>query len=365
MLRSTRLLIIVLAILAVWETLSLIFALSTGSSSTIASPSVQCGDVRQFAHFTATNYSRATRPLDDFLVGLDTLDPQNEGICRLPEGCGPNCVHFPHVAQFLLKCFSYWNQQPAKTTQQRILVTSLVNENPWKPFFRPAKFNRALILLLYRRFGVRIVNSDPYNNSVIGSDDWDSYTWGDPVQDTKAWRDVIVPRQRSIQCSSPRIRILNRRKTRSIRNVEDVSQYLESHLGLPVSIFYFEKATFSQQVNWISTADILVSPHGAQLTTLSVLPPCASVLELFPVGYYTPKFFGSLAAASLHDHYTAYNGMDARAEMHNFYENHTQRVMARSVNFCLRPQDIAPMVEEMLQKWRTCCRNERGTRGHG
>ena len=37
-------------------------------------------------------------------------------------------------------------------------------------------------------------------------------------------------------------------------------------------------------------ADIIISPHGAQLTNLAFIRPCTAVLELFPRGYYLGYF---------------------------------------------------------------------------
>lgn len=139
----------------------------------------------------------------------------------------------------------------------------------------------------------------------------------------------------------------------------DVSPAAYSFLDSFVSVYYLKKTSYTDQVKFMSETDILISRHGAQLTSLAVMPKCGSVLELFPVGYYTPKFFGSLAAISLHDHHTAYDGV-AKAEMRNFHQNHTQRVLARSRNFCVNATDLIPMVETMIETWRSCCRELHG-----
>jgi hypothetical protein len=46
----------------------------------------------------------------------------------------------------------------------------------------------------------------------------------------------------------------------------------------------------NEQAMEIHNADIIISPHGAQLTNLAFIYPCTAVLELFPRGYYLGYF---------------------------------------------------------------------------
>jgi Glycosyltransferase 61 len=69
-------------------------------------------------------------------------------------------------------------------------------------------------------------------------------------------------------------------------------------LTSPVSVAHFETATFLEQVEFFANTDIVLSPHGAQLTGLAFLPRCGHILEIFPPYYLYDNFFGSLADAA-------------------------------------------------------------------
>jgi len=134
-------------------------------------------------------------------------------------------------------------------------------------------------------------------------------------------------------CSRPpRISILNRRKTRTIKNGDKLARDLsemtyvygngngdsdgdtirEEKKRGAVKVVFFEGKTFDEQVHFFRNTDILISGHGAQLTglvfmadngknnttTASAPSTCKQVLEFFPKNYALPYYFGSLAVQS-------------------------------------------------------------------
>jgi hypothetical protein len=52
----------------------------------------------------------------------------------------------------------------------------------------------------------------------------------------------------------------------------------------------YKSVPFQQQALEMHQSDIIISPHGAQLTNLAFIRPCTAVLELFPKGYYLGYF---------------------------------------------------------------------------
>ena len=116
----------------------------------------------------------------------------------------------------------------------------------------------------------------------------------------------------------PKITIVNRHvdSGRSILNAQELYQALQEQFGQQQGqqssssssssqaiiqlVPHLDRWTFPQQFQLMSHTDILISPHGAQLSSLFLLPPCSSILELFGRGYSCPEFYGSLAAASGH-----------------------------------------------------------------
>jgi capsular polysaccharide biosynthesis protein len=138
--------------------------------------------------------------------------------------------------------------------------------------------------------------------------------------DANVMRDAFLERlglEEAKTCRSKvRIRILSRKNNRSIQNAEDLVKALEKtflgtisrHEVESISVATFEAASFRDQLEFLSQADILISVHGAALTGIPFQPKCAAVLELFPAGYVVPLFFGSLAAVSGVSHSFMYLG---------------------------------------------------------
>ncbi|KAL0335064.1 UNVERIFIED_CONTAM: hypothetical protein Sradi_4718300 [Sesamum radiatum] len=55
--------------------------------------------------------------------------------------------------------------------------------------------------------------------------------------------------------------------------------------GCRLTVAYANNLTFCQQVKLMSSTDILVSPHGAQLTNMFLMDRNSSVMEFFPKGW--------------------------------------------------------------------------------
>jgi hypothetical protein len=55
-----------------------------------------------------------------------------------------------------------------------------------------------------------------------------------------------------------------------------------------------------EQAKWMSTKDVIITPHGGHLVNLVFADRCASILELFPEAYAVPNFYQPLACAVSH-----------------------------------------------------------------
>ncbi|OVA15262.1 Glycosyltransferase AER61 [Macleaya cordata] len=76
---------------------------------------------------------------------------------------------------------------------------------------------------------------------------------------------------------------------RSFRNPTVVIEIFERECakveGCRVKVAYSNNLTFCEQVSLMSYTDILVSPHGAQLTNMFFMDKNSSVMEFFPKGW--------------------------------------------------------------------------------
>jgi Glycosyltransferase 61 len=195
--------------------------------------------------------------------------------------------------------------------------------------------------------------------------------------------------QNSTMCEQipiiPRIGILNRRPEnfRSLLNVDAIVNALENELlymneniehcyrlgkiSKPtVNVAYFEGVSFQSQIEFYSSVDIILTPHGAQETGLFFMPRCGAILEFFPKGYHIPWFFGNLARMSGIAHYSGYisNTTDIGEDLiHGFDGTPYEQSCARYVNLCPQIPPISDyMMNSIVQDWQKCMIHRRSTR---
>jgi Glycosyltransferase 61 len=160
-----------------------------------------------------------------------------------------------------------------------------------------------------------------------------------------------------------RIGILDRKKTRRLQNLGAVVRAIEREMNkepfkAKFVVSDFEDRTFQEQVQFLSGVDVLVSPHGAQLTGIPFLPNCARVLELFPAGYLIPQYFGSLAAvAGVQHSYMYLGGPNPDREAKVAMKTLESRNAARAANLCPHPDAVARSVVELAREWHECCQS--------
>merc|ERR1711879_712710 len=101
--------------------------------------------------------------------------------------------------------------------------------------------------------------------------------------------------------------------------------------------------SFEEQVHLFYHTDILVSPHGGQLTNVVFMPSCGAVLELFVADYFIPGYFGTLAFDA---------GLDATwLHVYGGVLNSSGR---HPGGFCVPVNETATAVGSLADRWRTC-----------
>lgn len=160
----------------------------------------------------------------------------------------------------------------------------------------------------------------------------------------------------------PRIAILNRDMTsgRHLLNAQAIAREIRANFPKhTVRIVYFENRTFADQVRFFAAeTDIVITPHGAQLTGMAFLPPCAAVLELFPPNYLVPDFFGSLAAAMNISHSFFYLGDNLEDHNvilpHEKYHYYIPDDPNKGASQCPHVAKIVDAVNILVQNWQLC-----------
>ena len=156
----------------------------------------------------------------------------------------------------------------------------------------------------------------------------------------------------------PIIGILNREisANRSIVNVDILRDSVQNMTNQPVEISYFEGKEFLEQLQYMMQTDILISPHGAQLTSINFIPACGVVIELYPPGFWFPHFFGPLATSSGLSHGYIYTGKNYYKEWKwGGLRHRWKRFEVRNQNICLPMDTSLSFIGDMVDKWKTCC----------
>ena len=105
-------------------------------------------------------------------------------------------------------------------------------------------------------------------------------------------------------------------------------------------------------MNFLSKADVVISPTGAQLTGMMFMEPCSAVLELFPNLYYTPYYFNSLATVFGLVHANWYVS-DGKLPTPTYLDLKT-RLANTGNNICPSLDKIVSHVQTMIQRRKEC-----------
>jgi hypothetical protein len=266
----------------------------------------------------------------------------------------------------LYRCSSWWFANP---TKKPILHFEKANELYNKPFIR------GFLEVLEKGIGLEVVknHTGPF---VMAKDTqkWEldievtDFAMYDPKRQLRNIFASHILGQVDKSCHSrrarfPRIAILNRndKSQRKLVNAEKIAAAIVDAFSdriMSVPIVYFEKKTFLEQVRFFLETDIVVSPHGAQLTSLAFLPQCAALLEFFPKDYLVADYFGSLARAINVSHSFFYlaDGFD-NPEIVMSYEKYHYYISAdyRSLNQCPSVGNVTSAIIQMVKNWELCC----------
>jgi hypothetical protein len=336
-------------------------------------PNISCS-LHASGNFTRFAVPRAIANYSVFLSGFQnqsldsSLGRDDAAICEFHSRFNQFWRHFPHTMQQLYSCISWWNGHPSHPS-----VLAWSSKTHGKRL-RSDRFVGGIIKSLVNNYNVTFLDLDTRpapNNTVSPTPSPAAYTAQSPTH-LNVFRDATVqdlfPGRATCGCptnttttrenvASPRIGILNRGKTRRLQTVDVLVHELGQAFQMSsITIKEFESANFADQVDFFSSIDILISPHGAQLTGLPFMPDCGGLIELFPKGYHIPNFFGSLAIGSgLNYGYVYMSGGNETSETKIASATTSGRVKARKVNLCPPSNKIVDAVRVLIDDWYQCC----------
>lgn len=316
-----------------------------------------------------TNYARnhfLKNMVDVTQNAREDATPIPEAVCHFP--ANGNFAHFPHMMQSFTRCFSFFRSHADRAP----VIVKRRNS-----LYR-ATFNAGMLDIFRDVFNGTVLQShhyktEHYSAAIIAEPVFDIGLSESPDRQGIAFQNpkhAEILRQKTADyyhleregCKAgkekPVIGILNRNSTRSLLNARALQHSLSTFSDKPVEIVCFEGKSFQEQVSFMMKTDILVSPHGAQLSSINFMQECGGVFEVFPRGYFWPQFFGPLAATSGLFHGYGYTGFDLKKE---WYQKGAQefryRSRARRRDVCAPLDTSLDVVLKLIDKWKSCCRD--------
>ena len=319
------------------------------------------------------NAALSNYPRNHFLNNIVTITQTAKGdntslpeaVCRF--SLNGNYLHFPHMMQSFTRCFSFFRRNADRAP---VIV------KPRHPRFRE-DFNGGMLDIFRDVFNGTVVQLHRYKDKLyrkaviaepvfeVGvqqESDRQGIAFQNPKHaQTLRQKTAAYYQMETEGCKvgkeKPVIGILNRNSTRTLLNAHVLHEKLSNFSDKPVEIVYFEGKSFHEQISFMMQTDIIVSPHGAQLSSINFMQECGGVFELFARGYFWPHFFGPLAATSGLFHGYVYTGKDLEEE---WYQRGAQDLLTRRKD---RKADIRAPIEtslevilKLIDNWKSCCR---------
>ena len=292
----------------------------------------------------------------------DVID-NHTAVCEFQPNKSPYSSHFPHTMQQLYPCFSWWNNARNQNKRNVLIMNTPIKKG--KEFVNGFMMALANNTSSFDLLVDKIEEYKKFNSSVhVGNKPGGAYKMHHP-NDANMMRQIILDYNNitssvvennnhfnhnsnnnnnnltilptaadDVECKKelgmPVIGFLNRHISsgRYVTNHASIIKALEEELypnnnknssevtattttTTSAGVHYlssFDGLSFQEQIAFMHKIDILIGPHGAQLTSVPFIPECGGILELFSTGYYKPGFFGSLSRSTGHYHISYYTG---------------------------------------------------------
>jgi len=232
----------------------------------------------------------------------------SEYICRLsvPENKIPRVEQIiGHAAQLIFPCLGFLHRnimrKDMNSTAQCRIVYELPSLHSWaRSLITATKCNYSVGSLLNVSEGTDHRCSAIMEVTKIATGASTSLNSFDVNADISSWLyGNLNIRPERASPSTVSLGILNRKSNRRFQGVEYVfnrrSRYF-SVKSVRISITTMDDKSMSEQAAWMRSKDIILTPHGSQVSNALFLRKCAALVEFFPANYFLPNFYGPLVS---------------------------------------------------------------------
>lgn len=214
----------------------------------------------------------------------------------LPKTTRGHFDHFPHTAEIILPCWSYFVKQKVTDRCGFALANKSYILSPW-------------IKELVDAMGCQVKKSDsglPSNNiaDFVPQDDvqhipnyfllrprLDYIRYIDHPEHAHMLRRLFVSDEyiKEVKGDSKplQIGIIQRDGARRIDNLDEIYETLKKDIPQGnITITNFKFKTVKEQATWFATKDMVIASHGAALTNSVFITPGTIILQMYPPGYF-------------------------------------------------------------------------------
>jgi hypothetical protein len=272
--------------------------------------------------------------------------------------------HFPHTAEHLLPCWSYFlrvREQHSKPTTSTSATTTTepgsIQCGFWldsRKLHIPPGWAEDLVASMDCVVTSTRPEKDEFMYRPPHRATESALSWFQYPADAASLREKIGRGNIDVdasRCTKLRIGLVQRRGSRKILNLHAVETSLQnayssnnsSTSNSCIETVYMEDMTFQQQANWWSRQDVVVIAHGAGVTNVMFMQENASLVEIYPEHYYPLSMFTTLCQSVGVSHFGWYNGVaDPAADYLEHGGTRKGREHYRGV-------DLTPPVEEIVK----------------
>ena len=205
--------------------------------------------------------------------------------------------HFPHAAESLLPCWSWWRRTNAVDHCGIILMDGLnLPTNSWH--HQPVTNLNCKVMNFVEHYN-NLNRTHPLGENTIYhtvSTYWKNPRFGrinyiEKAEDAWALRrrfisDAEIMRIKKNE-SVLQIGILQRLRSRTITNLDDIADLLQRDIpDANITIATDLPTSLKEQVTWFATKDIIIGAHGAAMTNCLFILPKTIVMQLYPENYF-------------------------------------------------------------------------------
>lgn len=144
---------------------------------------------------------------------------------------------------------------------------------------------------------------------------------------------------------TPKIGFINRTDSRGLDFVEFI-KFVEQYFKLKCKEIVFDDLSFFDQIKFFNDHDIIISPHGAQLTSIPYMPDFGYVVEINTPEYFRPAYYGSLAQSSGKNYISYCHNLKLSDDLLNQKEIY----QARSKNATVDYDSLAGLIKYIIDE---------------